>query len=222
MKLCATKMPTEQPSKNYPTAAEFKQLLLTQPLEEIVKARIFAGVPYAFSKRPQAMDTLRNHLSNQLRIPPENVIVIGSAKIGFSLSPDNFPRAYSRRSDIDVLLVHPAMFDSVWKTLLAWHYPRRSSLDGVDWDWARHRRDEIYWGWLEPSRVRYDGLSFPDVLHPMRNLSAAWFGAFRSLARYPDFMGRDVSGRLYRTWDHALAYQVAALKKIKALIQDWE
>lgn len=214
-----SRMANTQARRAHPTVAEFKELLLNQSLEETAKSQVFTGMPYAFLMQPAAMGVLRKHLAGQLGIAPDDIVIIGSAQIGFSLSPDNFPRAFTKDSDIDVLLVDAKMFDAIWNTLLAWHYPRRFWLDGADWEWAKRRKDEIYWGWLEPSEIHYRGLSFPDVLRPMRDLSANWFNAFKSLARYPEFMGRDVNGRLYRTWDHALAYQVASLKKIKALIQ---
>jgi len=165
----------------YLSVSEFKNLLVQRPLEEVVKTYVFGGVPFVFANQPSAMDTLKQHLHDCLGVAAENIKVIGSAKIGFSLSPDNFPRNFTRRSDIDVLLVDDAIFDMVWKTLLAWHYPRRFVLDGVDWDWVKRRRDEVYWGWLDPSKIHYTGLSLPASLVPMRDLSAKWFGAFRSL-----------------------------------------
>ncbi len=217
--LAESRMANIQVRRAHPTVAEFKELLLTQPLDEVAKSQVFAGMPYAFSKQPEAMQLMRKHLTAHLGIAPEDIVIIGSAQVGFSLSPDNFPRAFTKDCDIDVLLVDAKMFDEIWNTLLAWHYPRRFWLDGMDWDWAKRRKDEIYWGWVEPSEIHYRGLSFPDVLRSMRDLSANWFNAFKSLGRYPEFMNRDVNGRLYRTWDHALAYQMASLKKIKALIQ---
>ena len=166
------------------------------------------------------MDTLKAHISKSLDVRPNDVVVIGSARTGFSLAPDNFPRRFSKYSDIDVLIVNQNMFDIIWHTLLAWHYPRRFTLPEPDWNWLRGRRDEVYWGRMEPGQVQYTGISFPETLVPMRDLSAKWFNTFQSLSRFPELMSRRITGRLYRTWDHAMAYHVFSLNLIKKLIEE--
>jgi hypothetical protein len=201
-----------------PTVEEFKQLLLTEPIEEVAKTHVFQGTPFAFSSQPTAMDVLRKHINLRLGIDPKNIIIIGSARTGFSLSPDNFPRAFSPDSDIDVLLVDAKMFDAVWNTLLSWHYPRRFWLSGTDWDWAKSRRDEIYWGWLEPSAIRYRGLSLPDVLHfafverPLNVSNTAAKQIRSSLEKFESEIDRRLADEDARVSESAVAY-VRAVEK---------
>lgn len=203
----------------YPTWEEFKEILFSRPLESIVQEHVLEGLPFVFQSEPGSMVSLRNHLGERLAVSSTSVTVIGSARIGFSLSPDNFSRQFSDESDIDVLIVDERLFDNVWKTLLKWHYPRRiSGLDGVDKQWAANRRKDLYWGWFVPDKIRFEGLSLPDVLRPLRDLSTSWFDAFKSLSHYPQFIRRNVSGRLYRTWDHALLYHMDGLRQVKNLL----
>lgn len=207
----------------YPNAEEFIDILLSYPLEVVVKKYVFEGTPYVFRERPLVHDALQQHLCSALSLSMRNVIVVGSAKIGFSLSPDNFSRKFSDKSDIDVLIVDAGLFDKIWMTLLGWHYPRRLSvLDKVDARWIKTRRKDLYWGWFVPDRIRFEGLSLPYVLKPLRDISADWFNAFRSLSQYsqyPEFAHREISGRLYRTWEHALLYHVEGLRQIKNKLQ---
>ncbi len=204
----------------YPSVDEFMNILLSHPLDAVVREYVFQGTPYVFRDRPEMFTLLSHHLCSALNLTEQNVIVVGSAKIGFSLSPDNFPRGFSDQSDIDVLVVDEGLFDRVWATVLKWHYPRRlSDLGRVDGGWARERRKDLYWGWFVPDKIRFNGLSFPDVLKPLRDISTGWFNAFRSLSQYPEFAGRDISGRLYRTWDHALLYHVDGLRQIKDVVR---
>ena len=204
----------------YPTTEEFKSLLLRESLETIVKTHVFSGVPYVFRDNPHLLDILRNHLSKLMPIDKMNIIVVGSARTGFSLSPDAFPRAFSTTSDIDVLIVDTALFDTMWKTMLKWHYPRRTSgLARTDSSWAKARRKELYWGWFVPSKIHFDGLSLPAALQPMRDIATNWFNAFRSLSKYREFSRRNVSGRLYRTWEHALLYHTYGLRQIKGRVE---
>lgn len=199
----------------YPSVDEFKEILLRIPLQEVVKTYIFQGTPYVFRNSPRLSRVLRDHLCSQLDLSEQNIIVVGSAKIGFSLSPDNFPRRFSDHSDIDILVVDQDLFDKVWETMIKWNYPKRFRLEGADWNWAKKRREELFWGWFAPDKIRFEGLSLPEVLKPLRDISTSWFNAFRSLGQYNEFAARDVSGRLYRSWRHALLYQSEGLRLIK-------
>jgi len=205
---------------DFPTVEEFKTALITRPLNGVVKDYIFEGVPYAFRDTPALMKTLRSYLSGALGIKDENTIIIGSAKTGFSLSPDAMFRQFSDNSDIDVLVVDERIFDEIWQIVLKWHYPRRlRGLEGLDIPWGRVRRRELYWGWFVPHQIRYKGLSFPEALKPLRDISTAWFNAFRGLSQLPEFSRRDIHGRLYRTWDHATLYHLDGLRQIKEILE---
>jgi len=197
------------------TIETFKAELLSEAPEDLVRRYVFAGTPYAFRNTPDDLRALRTHLCDELPLTPENVIVVGSAQTGFSLSPEKFPRQFHSGSDIDVLVVDPSLFDKVWVTILEWHYPRRGlRLPQLDWDWKQKRTTELYWGWFVPSEIAFEGLTLPQVIKPLRDISTKWFNAFRSLGHLAQFASRDVKARLYRSWEHAMLYHVAGLKTI--------
>jgi hypothetical protein len=205
----------------YPTVDDFKQLLLSQPLSNLVEDHIFQGFPFVFRQTPEALDVLKRHLFSELGADPDNISIVGSARIGFSLNPDNFPRGFSEASDIDVLIVDKGLFDEIWTALLKWNYPRRrlSKLGKIDGDWTYQRRKDIYWGWFVPDEIRFEGLSFPDALEPIRDLSTKWFNAFHSLSQYSNHVEiarREINGRLYRTWNHASLYHEEGLRLLRS------
>jgi hypothetical protein len=199
----------------YLSAQEFETVLLSKPLDLIVEEFIFQGEPYVFRNQFAFFNLLIKHLSKELGVAEQNMTIVGSAKVGFSLNPENFPRQFSETSDIDVLVISEQLFDTIWMTLLKWHYPRRFvSLGKTEGEWQQRRRKEIFWGWLVPNEIQYEGISFPEVLKPLRDLSVKWFNAFQSLSLYPEFAARTVTGRLYRTREHALRYHVEGLRQI--------
>ncbi len=192
-------------------------MLLTESLDALVRCYVLGGPAFAFRDDFGAFTAMVDHLVERLGVEPAGITVVGSGKVGFSLSPDRFPRKFGEESDIDVLVVDEALFDSAWYTMLEWNYPRRYKLPGGEHRWARQRQEDLYWGWFAPDRIRYEGLQFPESLAPLRDLSAKWFDAFQSLGLLPPFASRHVSGRLYRTWDHAHRYHVAGLRRLQAV-----
>lgn len=203
----------------FPTVDEFKEALFSNPPEGVVRDYLFTGVPYAFSEQPELMDLLRSHICDLLPVKQDNIIVVGSGKIGFSLNPDNFFRKFSDVSDIDVIVVDERLFDQIWFALIKWHYPKRlANRHDPDRSWMHYRKDEIFWGGLKLEALQYEGLSFPDALKPIRNLATQWFNTFQSFSQYPEFVRRTVTGRLYRTWEHAMFYHVEGLRQVKESI----
>src|SRR5258708_26403463 len=128
-----------------PSVEEIKELLSQKYVEKIAGDHVFAGDIYLAQKFPRALNTLRRHLCPRLRLEQENVIIIGSAKVGFSLDPNTFPRHFTNNRDIDVLVVSETLFDTYWHTMLKWHYPRRlEHLPQSDWQWVMARRHDLY------------------------------------------------------------------------------
>jgi hypothetical protein len=205
-----------------PTIAEFKYALLNRPINEVLRDYVLSGDPYAFRAQPSALLNLRTHVSTALNVDETNIVVVGSAQVGFSLSPDNFPRRFTDGSDIDVVVVDDGLFDRVWHTLLQWHYPRRRDLPSADWAWCTARRKELYWGWFVPNKIKFAGLSLPSALKPIRDCSTLWFNTFQSLTDYPEFSKRQVNGRLYRTWEHVHLYHTEGLRQIREILRAQE
>lgn len=199
---------------------EFLDFLLVHSARELVQGYLFTGVPYVFRDVPQAYDFLKNHLSTDLEVSQEAILVVGSARTGFSLDPYNFPRRFGSNSDIDVIIIDEQLFDGIWKSLLKWHYPKKTdTLGHSEFQWIRKRKDDIFWGWLCPDKFSYDGFRLPPELHPTREIAEKWFRTFRSFAqhlRYPDLARRQIRGRLYRTVEHASLYHEDGLMRLSA------
>ncbi len=201
-----------------PDVKQFTEILLREDLDTVVSTHLFQGEVFAFRRTPTAYATLRSHLNKTLGVPDKDVIVVGSAKTGFSVSPDGFPSPFSAISDIDVVVVDRNLFDTLWLTLLTWSYPHRVR-GGEELSWIGDRRKNVFQGWFQPGNLSIQGLSRKSTLTPVREFSTRWFNAFRELSTYPEFVTRDVHGRLYRSWQHAMLYHVDGLEKLKGSLQ---
>jgi hypothetical protein len=187
----------------YPSKDEFADLLNSRNHQKIVDELLVAGIPFAFQESPADYDTLRGTLSTALHLISDNITVIGSGRIGFSLSPEKYGVPFSSQSDLDVVVVSPELFDRAWLDLLTLGR-KYFGLQKTVQTWIdTHKENNIFWGFILPDRL-------PGVV----SLSLSWFRAFKGLGRSPSLAGRDVNGRLYRTWDHVHVHQLHSLRKI--------
>jgi hypothetical protein len=204
---------------SYPTKDEFRKLVergYPGKLGEVVRQYLFTGLPYAFKSEPETCVALADHIHRELKVPAENVFVVGSSKTGFSLNPDHFGAPFGENSDIDVAVVGQELFDSAWRILRAWHYPYRIGRfpSKRATGWASERRRSVFFGLLEPGAISYEGLSFPDALRPLQELTVKWFNAFHSLSLTADLARYKVEGILFRTLEHAVDYYADGLRLI--------
>lgn len=187
----------------YPSKDEFSELLGSRDHTRIIEELLIAGVPYVFRDSPVDYDALRSTLGAALHLPADAMTVVGSGRIGFSLSPDKFGVPFSTKSDLDVVVVSAELFDVAWLDLLRLGRKYFGLQKGVRSWIDSHREGHIFWGFILPDRL-------PGAVA----LSPTWFRIFRGLARLPALSGRDVTGRLYRTWDHVRVHQLHSLRKI--------
>src|SRR5438128_10586931 len=188
----------------YPSKDEFSDLLNSRDHTKIVDEILVAGIPFAFRDSPADYDVLRTSLGTALHLSADSMTVVGSGRIGFSLSPEKYGTPFLPESDLDVVVVSAEMFDVAWFDLLRlgrkYLNLRKQVQSWVD----AHRENHVYFGFIIPDRL-------PGAVA----VSPTWFRTFRGLARNPSLAGRDVNGRLYRTWDHVYVHQLYSLRRIQ-------
>ena len=193
-----------------PNVAEFKAALLAasdfDTLDTLVESYLFKGLPVIFADDSRSYARLKRAIAKQLSIPEENVAVVGSAKVGFSLDPNRFPSPFGPGSDVDVVVVSDRWFDIDWLNILNNRRYNRSGLPPSTVKYLDYHRDRnyIYGGWIWPDRIASCLL-----------VGASWFNAFKSLPIITGQLGRKFSGRLFRTWDHALVYYRDSFAEIR-------
>lgn len=193
---------------SYPSRDEFSALLDSHDHTKIVEEFLIAGVPFAFRDSPSDYDTLRVALGSALHLTVDTMTVIGSGRIGFSLSPEKYGVPFSPKSDLDVVVVSANLFDIAWFDLLRLGRKYFSLQKRVQERVDTHKENNIFWGFILPDRL-------PGAVA----LSPVWFRTFKGLARNPSLAGRDVNGRLYRTWDHVHVHQLHSLRKIQQALR---
>ena len=211
-----------------PSAArDFSKRLREHPtnqLEAFAETEIMTGLPSIFANGEDTI-RLQQFVATALGVSDaaSGVLVVGSAKTGFSLDPDNYFVPFGEASDIDIVVIHDGLFDEAWHTMLAWDYLTIKNRTKPEQQWLYKRHDEVWSGWYDPPawHLRARGgieLSFPTALKPLRDFSFRWFSAFRSLSRYqhhPEIPRHRVNARLYRTRAHVAMYHAVSLRVLR-------
>lgn len=171
-----------------------------------VRNRLFADdPPYVCDHDPDIWSDFTGAFTSQFGGTEMEVRIVGSGRFGYSLSPEKRLRPFHLKSDIDVVVVSEALFDLSWLSLLNAAYPRRENVE-ITSGWLAETQRDIYTGFIRPERIKIDPRIYGRKAQPILTIQTQWFNA-RKFAANVDVLPHEViKARLYRTWDHAVAY----------------
>jgi hypothetical protein len=144
----------------------FGESLLTYDPLTVVQRHITSGTCLMLPD-PQYTE-LKQQVSSHFSIHHGDILVVGSAKLGFSIAPRKRWKRFNDQSDVDVAIVSQKLYLSVWREV--------SSLVEADplisWDREKSFLKYMLHGWIRP-----------DLLPKSPALPRAdeWFEYFRSL-----------------------------------------
>lgn len=173
---------------------EFKSDLTRMTPLQIVRKHVVFGDCAAMSQ--QDYFQLRQAVSAKFDLHPNNVLVVGSGKLGFSIAPNKRYKLFGDRSDLDVVIVSDTLFDSVWRDLY-----RYSSTVGY-WEREDEFRKFLFRGWIRPDKL-------PPDQH--FEFSKLWWEFFNDLSASREYSASRVVGAIYRSWDFLESYQTIAI-----------
>jgi hypothetical protein len=159
-------------------------------VNSLVQRHITYGECFALSA--DQYFALKQCISHQFGIHTTEVLVVGSAKLGFSIAPNKRYRPFGESSDIDVALCSSQLFDDIWSDVFK-YWARGESWPGLD-DFRKY----LFRGWMRPDKLPPSN-SFPR--------SKEWWEFFRKLAAKGEFGPYKITGALYKSWDFLESYQ---------------
>jgi hypothetical protein len=81
----------------------------------IVQKYIVHGTPYIFNNDEDKYFDLKREIAANFSEHYNNVHMVGSAKLGFSIAPRKLWRPFSIESDIDIVIVSTKLFEKLWE-----------------------------------------------------------------------------------------------------------
>lgn len=145
---------------------------------------------------------LRQEVSEKFQVHTNEVLVVGSSKLGFSIAPQKRYRHFSDTSDIDLVVVSEALFNSAWKRV------HQYWLDGGYWENAGDFKKYLFRGWIRPDKL-------PDEAR--FDFSLEWWEFFNALTSSGRYSAYKIAGALYKDWYFLETYQ---LKGVSECIND--
>lgn len=170
--------------------SQFKADLAKFSVQDVTQRHILHGESFILSTGQYF--NLKKEISTHFGVNPHDVLIVGSAKLGFSIVPQKLYHHFSETSDIDVVIVHEQLFDNFWKS--AYEYWQ----SGGYWPQELKFKHYLFLGWIRP-----------DKLPSSRMFPAAedWWEFFRKITETGRFGPYKIRGALYRSLFFLESYQ---------------
>lgn len=170
--------------------------------QEIVQRYITYGSSFIFDKDDDKYFKLKKIISNNFNLNPENVIMVGSAKLGFSIAPLKLWKSFDDESDIDMVIVSDVIFDEFWVDLYDFNLELTDRTEDEQNKFNRFL-NYFFKGWLRP-----------DLFPFSYSKKDKWFDFFSAIS-YGDFGERKITGAIFRNFNFYEKYHIRNLKNIK-------
>ena len=169
---------------------EFKEDLDVLSPTQIVRKHVISGECSMLSQS-QYFD-LRSEVADCFELHPSEVLVVGSAKLGFSIAPDKLYQLFSNKSDIDVVLISSTLFDEIWEVVFRYKY------EGGYWPEYKEFVKYFFEGWIRPDKLpRSEMFSF----------GKKWWGFFQKVTKSRIYGDYKIAGALYKSYFFLENYQ---------------
>lgn len=135
---------------------------------------------------------LRSEIADHFQLNPNEVLVVGSAKLGFSIVPSKRYRLFHDESDIDVVLVSSRLFDEIWEAVFNYSH------EGGYWRKYKEFTESLFQGWIRPDK-------FPrsDIFKAGKD----WWNFFQGVTNSGVYGNYKIAGALYKSWFFLENYQ---------------
>ena len=186
------------------TLEEFKVIIENSTISdlEIVQGYITHGSPFVFTGDEQKYFLLKKEIADHLGLNPQSVIMIGSAKLGFSINPLKLWKPFNDESDIDMVIISDRIFLEFWRELFNFNIGLQVRSEDED-RMYRSFLEYFFKGWLRPD------------LFPFQYVGRReWFNFFKSIS-YKEFGNNKITGAVFYDLNFYESYHTQNIRAIR-------
>jgi hypothetical protein len=183
----------------------FKTILKGNEHEEVIVQKYIAhGTPYIFKDDEDKYFDLKREIAANFSEHYNNIHMVGSAKLGFSIAPSKLWKPFTVESDIDIVIVSTKLFESLWGSLHEFNIALTNRTKQED---ATYKSFLNYFfkGWIRPDLFPFES-----------SLQTDWFDFFKSIS-YGKYGPQKVTGALYHSFNFFEKYHTANVAKLRII-----
>lgn len=182
---------------------KLKEELSSKTVSEVVNKYILRDNPICFSGDEILISEIQKNLAEHFNVHIKNIEIVGSAKLGISLSNERLGKPYDKSPDIDLAIVSSELFDLAWLELM--------KLEFISYKLGTKDRNFL----RECLVTISNGYISPDKLPPISSFSKNWWAIFSNLSNQEKYEYRKIRGRLFKDWWFAEKYYSIQLNRLK-------
>ena len=175
---------------------QYKADLSTLSPIQIVRKHIIYGESCVLSQH-EYFD-LRSKIAEHFQLHPNEVLVVGSAKLGFSIVPNKVYNLFGDASDIDVAIVSSKLFDAIWESVFSYKH------EGGYWPEYDEFIEYFFRGWIRPDKLPPSNIF---------QLAKDWWDFFQGVTNSGAYGDYKIAGALYKSWFFLENYQRICVQK---------
>lgn len=167
------------------------------------------GIPYAFAGCPAVYEAMRSWLADRLKVHAKQISMVGSGRLGTSLSPKKIDKPFNETSDLDLFVVSEELFKLVKEDFFRWS--RDYEADRVHpktekekryWEDNKKRGQDLIvkYGFIDSKMIPL--LNNYKTVKQIENSMWRLKGKLKITSCAPNVKG--VSMRCYKDWDSAI------------------
>lgn len=168
----------------------FKQDFTSLSTEQLVMKYLILGEPFAI--KPSLFDQLRIDVARHFNVHPNNVVMVGSGKLGFSIAPKKRYKPFDYESDIDLAIVSKEIYEDIWREVFKYDNNVRGWTDRDKFG-AYHLK-----GWIRPDKLPTSSTF---------NRTQEWWDFFRELTSSGKYGSYKIRAGLFHSFHFLETYQ---------------
>jgi len=169
----------------------------------IIRKNLLHGNPIIFQEDEEKYFFLKQKVANFFNVSTTKVVMVGSAKLGFSIAPKKLWKDFNDESDIDLVVISEDVFDEYWKELLDFNINTKARSEREDKNY-REFLEYFLKGWIRPDLFPFN--------YPKKN---EWFEFFKSIS-YGKYGNYKVAGAIFRNEYFFESYHSRNINKLRA------
>lgn len=189
--------------------AQLSSLQNDYEIELFIKIYFLYGTAFVFNHNTESEFDFKNKISNEFKIPIENIYIVGSSKLGFSYHKQ---KKFDFDSDIDIAIVNNELYEKYFEIATNIEYSIRNSKTIISIDELKRYnefKNYLIIGWMRPDKL-------PLSYQVSQHLQTSWFHFFESLSNNKSEVGNyKVAAGIFKNHHFLIKYLVDSLLKHK-------